>query len=164
MRSSPQRRTTHLYVCVVPADGEARICTNRELTSPMWPAGAGPLWRPGTGSVAARRPAAEDRDELLRAPIPALRARRRLLPELVVIAHGHAQLEPLPAVLALELVESHRSDLLLDITETPPYNLGGPSTSTAIAQSANRPSATVAIGWRDWAPVYCGLACEASFL
>ena len=51
LRSSLQPRTPRLYECVVPEDGEDRICMNTEVPSPMWPACPWPMSR-----VVTRRP------------------------------------------------------------------------------------------------------------
>src|SRR5262249_46881103 len=104
-------------------------------------------------SVTARRLAAEHRHELLGARLPALGASGGLLLEPVVIADRHAQLEALPAVLALELVHRHWPHLLLHIIATPPYNLGGVLTYTPMADAPKRPTAGLVIWWRDGAQV-----------
>ncbi len=51
LRSSSQPRTPRLYECVVPEDGEDRICMHAVRPSPMWPAGRWPMSR-----VVTRRP------------------------------------------------------------------------------------------------------------
>jgi len=45
-----------LYECVVPEDEEVRIGTNAEVPSPMWPAGAWPLWRPSSSKSSPSTP------------------------------------------------------------------------------------------------------------
>src|SRR5215472_1985009 len=84
-----------------------RFRSSRSSAPRGGPSGAPPP--PWYGSVAAGRLAAEDRDELPCLRLAALGASRGLRLELVVVAHGHAQLEALATVLTLKLIDCHRT-------------------------------------------------------